>query len=49
MNKFFGEKQQYKFGFKASNLLNDKKESVFYAHNTGEEFFESLALDSDFQ
>lgn len=43
MNKRFGEKQQYRFGFKASNLLNDKKESVFYTHNTKEEFFQSLA------
>mgnify|MGYP002620776482 CR=1 FL=1 len=43
INKAFGEKGQYRIGLKASNLLNDKKESVFFTHNTQEEYFQSLA------
>lgn len=48
VNKTFGPQDNMRIGFKAANLLNDKKEKVFRSHEASDQFFESLAPGSAF-
>lgn len=41
-NKAFGEEKKLSTGFKASNLLNAKKESVFKSHDAQDQIYQSL-------
>lgn len=43
ITKRFGKDDNFAFGLKASNLLNDRKESVFRAFNADDPFFTSMA------
>ncbi|MBD3636113.1 MAG: TonB-dependent receptor [Crocinitomicaceae bacterium] len=43
LNKAFGESQRWKIGIRVTNLLNDKRESVFYAYGGKDEYFQRLA------
>ena len=43
LNKSFGESQKWRISLRVQNLLNDRKEAVFSAFGTEEQFFNSLA------
>ncbi|WP_066756619.1 TonB-dependent receptor domain-containing protein [Crocinitomix algicola] len=42
-NKTFGKNEQYQFGLKVSNLLNDEKETMFRSINAQDQIFSKLA------
>lgn len=42
MNKRFGQKEQFRLGFKVSNILNDAKESVFRSFQATDQYFTRL-------
>ena len=46
INKTFGKEENMRFGIKASNLLNDKKELVFKSFNAEDQYFSSLTIGS---
>lgn len=43
MNKSFGKDGRYQFGLKASNLLNDVKETMFVSLNASDQIFSKLS------
>ncbi|MGM0480167.1 MAG: TonB-dependent receptor domain-containing protein [Bacteroidota bacterium] len=49
MNKRFGANDQMNVGFKVSNLLNDKRESVFKSYQAEDQFFTSLGIGTTFR
>lgn len=41
--KTFGEKDQFQFGVKVDNILNDKKESIFMSYQATDQYFSRLS------
>lgn len=47
-SKPFGSQEQFRAGFKISNLLNDKRESVFRSYGAQDQFFSRLSPGREF-
>lgn len=47
--KTFGQKEQFQFGVKVDNILDDKKESIFMSYQATDQYFSRLSPGRTFQ